>query len=87
MVGSLAFLVLVAVEPDISPKGLLFEVVSAYSTVGSSLGVTAKLGVAGKVVIVLLMFVGRVGLVTVLMGFAKGGIRRYRYPVDSVIIN
>ena len=86
-VVSLSFLVLVVAEPDISPKGLLFEIVSAYSTVGASLGVTGKLGVAGKVVIVLLMFVGRVGLVTVLMSFAKGGIRRYRYPVDSVIIN
>ena len=40
-----------------------------------------------RLFVVLLMFVGRVGLVTVLMGFAKGGIRRYRYPVDSVIIN
>ena len=87
LVVSLSFLVLVLVEPGISPKGLLFETVSAYSTVGASLGVTSQLGTAGKAVVIFLMFVGRVGLVTVLMGFATSGIRRFRYPVDDVIIN
>ena len=42
----------------------LFEVVSAFGTVGLSLGVTAKLTVMGKLLITLLMFVGRVGLLT-----------------------
>lgn len=42
----------------------LFEVVSAFGTVGLSLGVTAKLSVPGKLLITLLMFVGRVGLLT-----------------------
>jgi trk system potassium uptake protein TrkH len=42
----------------------LFEVVSAFGTVGLSLGVTPKLTVAGKLLIILLMFVGRVGLLT-----------------------
>ncbi len=86
-VVGIAFLVLVVVEPDVSAKGLFFEVVSAYSTVGASLGVTAELGVAGKIVVVLLMFVGRVGIVTFFMGFVKGGIQRFRYPMGNVIIN
>ena len=42
----------------------MFEVVSAFATVGLSLGATAKLVPAGKVIIILLMFVGRVGLLT-----------------------
>jgi len=42
----------------------LFEVVSAFGTVGLSLGVTSKLSVVGKLLISLLMFVGRVGLLT-----------------------
>jgi trk system potassium uptake protein TrkH len=42
----------------------LFEVVSAFGTVGLSLGVTPKLTAAGKLLITLLMFVGRVGLLT-----------------------
>lgn len=42
----------------------LFEVVSAFGTVGLSLGITPKLTVAGKLLITLLMFVGRIGLLT-----------------------
>jgi trk system potassium uptake protein TrkH len=42
----------------------LFEVVSAFGTVGLSLGVTAQLSAAGKLLVTLLMFVGRVGLLT-----------------------
>ena len=81
-------LLLVMLEPRISLKGLLFEAVSAYSTVGASLGVTPLLCAKGKIVVTLLMFIGRVGLITVLMGFVRrGGVARYRLPMDDVIIN
>lgn len=83
-----SFVVLLLLEPDLSPKGLLFEVVSAYSTVGASLGVTPQLGSAGKLLVIILMFVGRVGLITVLMGMTRQrGMRKYRYPKGNVIIN
>ncbi len=83
-----SFVVLLFLEPGLSPKGLLFEVVSAYSTVGASLGVTPQLGSTGKLLIIVLMFVGRVGLITVLMGMTRQrGIRKYRYPKGNVIIN
>ncbi len=42
----------------------LFEVVSAFGTVGLSLGVTSKLSLVGKLLVTMLMFVGRVGLLT-----------------------
>ncbi|MDP2791651.1 MAG: TrkH family potassium uptake protein [Rectinemataceae bacterium] len=42
--------------------GIVFEVISAFGTVGLSLGLTAGLSVAGKTVIILTMFAGRVGL-------------------------
>jgi trk system potassium uptake protein TrkH len=42
----------------------LFEVVSAFGTVGLSLGITAQLTMVGKLLITILMFVGRVGLLT-----------------------
>lgn len=42
----------------------LFEVVSAFGTVGLSMGATAKLGTLGKVLIILMMFIGRVGVFT-----------------------
>ena len=84
----LSFVALLLLEPDISPKGLLFEVVSAYSTVGASLNVTPELGNASRLLIVVLMFVGRVGLITVLMGMSRQRDRRkYRYPKGNVIIN
>lgn len=88
IVIAFSFVVLVIMEPELSPKGLLFEVVSAYSTVGASLGVTPLLGGTSKLLIVVLMFVGRVGLITVLMSLTRqrGG-RKYRFPKGNVIIN
>lgn len=88
IVIAFSFVVLVIMEPELSPKGLLFEVVSAYSTVGASLGVTPLLGGISKLLIVVLMFVGRVGLITVLMSMTRQrGTRKYRYPKGNVIIN
>jgi trk system potassium uptake protein TrkH len=70
-IGMMTFLVLLAELPGSNASqthgvflDYLFEVVSAFGTVGLSLGITAKLGVVGKLLITLLMFVGRVGLLT-----------------------
>jgi len=51
------------IEP-FSFEQLLFEVVSSLGTVGLSLGITPQLSETGKLVLVILMFWGRVGLVT-----------------------
>ena len=84
----LAFIILLTTEPGLTPKQLLFEVVSALGTVGSSLNATAYLSTAGKIVVSLLMFVGRVGLIVVAMSFVKKkGQERFCYPKDNVIIN
>ena len=42
--------------------GYLFEVVSAFGTVGLSMGATSSLDVPGKVIIVIMMLIGRVGI-------------------------
>ena len=82
------FFALMALEPNISPWGLLFETVSALGTVGSSLNVTAELCEPSKALVVLLMFIGRVGLITILMSFFRQeGKMKFRYPKDDVIIN
>jgi len=47
---------------------ILFEVASALGTVGLSTGITGELSVVGKVIITILMFIGRVGVLT--FGFA-----------------
>lgn len=83
-----AFFILTIIEPDIPARELLFETISAYSTVGASLDVTPHLGAAAKLLLSLLMFLGRVGFMTVLASIIPPtGIRKFRYPKDDVIIN
>lgn len=75
-------------EPQLPSKSLIFEVVSALFTVGSSLGITAELGNASKVLLCTAMFLGRVGILSLIAGITTG--RRDvsdHYPEDSVIIN
>jgi len=64
-----------------------FEAVSAFATVGLSLGVTAKLVPAAKLVIIALMFVGRVGLLTVALAFLRrAGNESVRYGEENIMI-
>ncbi len=66
---------------------LLFEVVSAFGTVGLSLGVTDILSDAGKVVIIATMFAGRVGLISLAMPRRRvRGERLVGYPTGDVLI-
>lgn len=66
---------------------ILFECISAFSTVGLSTGITADLPPSGQVVIVLLMFIGRVGTITVATALALGRpARPYRYPKENLIV-
>lgn len=82
------FSLLVILEPTLSPRALLFETISACGTVGSSLGITSQLGDDSKIIVSLLMFVGRVGLITLLMSIIPpSGTPKYRLPKDNVIIN
>lgn len=53
------------VDPQFSFTQILYEVVSAFGTVGQSLGITANLNTLSKLVLCLLMFFGRVGIITV----------------------
>ncbi|MEG1120382.1 MAG: potassium transporter TrkG [Bacteroidales bacterium] len=76
------------IEPQISLFKIVFECVSALSTVGSSLNATQLFSDNGKLIIALLMFVGRIGLMTLMLGIIKPAKNtKYRYPSDSIIIN
>lgn len=80
--------VLTILEPEIALKPLMFELWSALFTVGSSLGITADLGTASKVLICVAMFAGRVGILSLLMGFCGKRQNDARvYPYDNIIIN
>lgn len=74
-----------------SDKKLLdiaFECFSAYSTVGLSLGITAHLSAASKFVLIVVMFLGRVSMLTLLIAvFRKVKEKNYRYPVEELTIN
>src|SRR5690606_2914176 len=76
LVVGLSFFVLIFTDPDKSMKDLLFESLSAYTTCGLSLGVTPSLSMGGKLIIVVTMLVGRVGMLTLLVAFIKNTTRR-----------
>ncbi len=66
---------------------LFFEAVSAFGTVGLSMGATSTLSVAGKLLVTLLMYIGRVGPVALMLALAKReGADPIRYPDESVVI-
>lgn len=66
---------------------VLFEVISAFATVGLSTGITAELPPAGQLVLVVLMFAGRVGVVTLAAAIALNTARRaYRFPEEKPIV-
>lgn len=80
------------VVPDVNGLGLeyiVFEVISAIGTVGLTMGLTPDLTFIGKVIILLLMFIGRVGVMTVFFSLIVRANQRevtFRYPEETVII-
>lgn len=66
---------------------VLFEAISAFATVGLSTGITAQFPPSGQLVLILLMFVGRVGTITVATALALQTSRKpYRYPEERPIV-
>lgn len=68
-------------------EAVLFEALSAFGTVGLTVGITANLPVNAQVVVVLLMFIGRVGPLTVASALAlREGRSRYELPEERMIV-
>ena len=87
VIGMGVFMVLFF-NPELDILDVAFEVFSAFATVGLSLGITAKLTTGSKLVISLIMFLGRVGTLTVLVAFIrKTRSLRYKYPQETVFIS
>src|SRR5690606_37759965 len=83
----LATMILLVTEPQATTTEIIFEITSAFGTCGMSLGITDNLSTAGKMVMMILMFIGRVGLISFL--YTLGGKvdkLPYRYPKERVII-
>lgn len=73
-------------EPDCTFIQLLFEVISAFGTVGLSTGITPGLSMAGKLVIILVMYTGRIGAFTLLSMWIEHPEPNARYTQEAVTI-
>lgn len=72
---------------DLPFRDVLFETTSAFATVGLSTGITPQIGDAGQLVLVALMFLGRLGPITLVSALAlRERNRRYRYPEGAPLI-
>ncbi|MFA6571536.1 MAG: potassium transporter TrkG, partial [Bacteroidota bacterium] len=78
--------ILVWIEPDKQPLNLVFEAVSAIGTVGLSRNTSPYLGTGGKYLIILLMYIGRIGVLTFFLAFYKPG-KELRYTLPQSPIN
>lgn len=68
-------------------EAILFETISAFATVGLSLGVTPLLSTTGKGMIIVLMLIGRVGPFAAAVALASAKPRvRYRYPEEDILV-
>ncbi|MCX7848350.1 MAG: TrkH family potassium uptake protein [bacterium] len=80
-----ALMVLLVTEP-IHFERLAFEVLSAFGTVGLSMNVTPYLSPIGKLVIIALMFIGRVGALTLVLSFQPMRKEEIIYPKANVMV-
>ncbi len=84
----ISLFILTILEPNAPFLALLFEAVSALSTVGASLDLTPTLGTDSKVVVIFLMFIGRVGVLTMMSSLIKQHkVAKHQYPGGDIIIN
>ena len=84
MIGAIT---LTALEPQLGALPLTFEAVSAFGTVGLSMGVTEALGPAARWVVIALMLVGRLGPLTVALALVqRPRVASVRYPSEDVMV-
>ncbi len=84
----LGILLLLIFNPQFTLLEIAFEVFSAFSTVGLSLGITPELSEPGKYVVIFLMFFGRIGLINLMIGILKNvNTTEYTYPKENILIN
>lgn len=83
-----AYIAMLVTDSTKNPVDLLFECFSAFGTVGLSIVNTATLSGSGKVIIMVLMFLGRLGPLTVLSGLLfDARPKYYRFPQHDFVIN
>ncbi|GLB48238.1 TrkH family potassium uptake protein [Neptunitalea lumnitzerae] len=88
IVIGVSILLLLFFEPEKDLLAIAFESFSAYSTVGLSLNVTPTLSQPSKYVIIAVMFIGRIGMLNLMIGMLKQVKQKfYKYPQENILIN
>lgn len=80
--------VFICVTSPVSFVDSLFEAASALATVGVTAGVTGSLSLAAKILMIVFMYFGRVGILTISLGFLMGdkAVQRYQYANTNLLI-
>lgn len=80
-------MILSITEPSAAFDYILYEITSAFGTVGLTMGLTPSLSWMGKIVIIIIMYIGRVGPMTIALALASGKAKRaIKYPEDKILI-
>ncbi len=77
---------MMVMEPGLSLRDSLFEVTSAFGTVGLSTGITPDLSVGSKLLSIIIMYIGRLGPLTIATIWHFGREERIRYPEGNISI-
>lgn len=87
MIVTAGLTLLAITDPELGMLRLIFETFSAFGTVGLSMGVTPDLSAGGKLVIIALMFVGRLGPLTLALALVeRPPEKRLERPVEDVVV-
>ncbi|MDI9379522.1 MAG: potassium transporter TrkG [Verrucomicrobiota bacterium] len=87
IIAGLGLFALALYDPQLPLRSEMFEVVSALSTVGLSTGITAQLSPASQLVLCLLMFVGRVGPISMVLAVVRiPRPVRYQFPEEDLVV-
>ena len=83
---SFVVITILAVE-DFPLEKVLYEVISAFATVGLSMNLTSKLGIISKLLIIFTMFIGRLGPLTIALAFAERKVKSsLKFPKEDILV-
>lgn len=85
--ASIIVVTIMTIEDGMKFEEVAFEVVSAFGTVGLSLGVTADLSILSKILIIITMFIGRLGPMTFALALGERKIKQsLKYPKENILV-
>lgn len=88
MVIGLGVMLIAFFDPEKNLLDISFECFSAYSTVGLSLGITSALSSSSKMVLIGIMFVGRISMLSLVIAVVKKAkYKNYNYPIEEITMN